>query len=69
MPTYRGLSYFVYTAMEGMLRACNAIKAKKRSQLALTIRKISASSSYTAMVHFVTNDWVVKDSSEILVYL
>jgi hypothetical protein len=52
-----------------MLRACNAIKAKKRSQLALTIRKISASSSYTAMVHFVTNDWVVKDSSEILVYL
>jgi hypothetical protein len=40
-----------------------------RSQLALTIRKISASSSYTAMVHFVTNDWVAKDSSEILVYL
>jgi hypothetical protein len=40
-----------------------------RSQLALTIRKISASSSYTAMIHFVTNDWVAKDSSEILVYL
>jgi len=26
MPTYWGLSYFVYIAMEGMLRACNAIK-------------------------------------------
>jgi hypothetical protein len=35
MPTYRGLSYFVYTTMEGMLQACNAIKAKKRFFLAL----------------------------------
>lgn len=44
MPTYRGLSYFVYTAMEGMLRACNAIKAKKRFFIALRLLAHSSSS-------------------------
>ena len=29
MPTYRGLFHFVYAAMEGILKACKTIKAKK----------------------------------------
>jgi hypothetical protein len=29
MPTYQGLFYFVYRAMEGMLQAWNAIKESK----------------------------------------
>jgi hypothetical protein len=52
MPTYRGLSYFVYTAMEGMLRACNAIKEKKRFFIALRLLAHSSSSYSQSKVPF-----------------
>jgi hypothetical protein len=52
MPTYRGLSYFIYTTMEGMLPACNAIKAKKYTFLALCFLAHSSSSYSQFKAHF-----------------
>jgi hypothetical protein len=52
MPTYQGLSYFVYTAMEGMLRACNVTKAILFYFIALRLLAHSSSSYSQSKVPF-----------------
>jgi hypothetical protein len=69
MPTYRGLSYFVYTTMEGMLRACNAIKVKKKKILALRLlvhSSLSYSQSIAPFFHSYINP-IVKINKKIII--